>query len=228
MSRLQENRHRGLRLALTRVARRAVLGLALISIALGFLTFDSFPIPLEAEVRRVSAGIVFTGAFERVDAGLRLLDASAISRLYVSGVNAGAGIPPARFVGQFSLRNPNIMDLQRLVACCVEWGEGANNTFQNARDTKCWVDRRELAGPLLLITSRQHVARAMAALSAALPGGILIAYPVEDAFSPSHPLRERAIEYFKYLGTLVAVRLPSIVSARLFDGALAESCPRTR
>jgi uncharacterized SAM-binding protein YcdF (DUF218 family) len=211
-----------------RVAGWMFLGVALISVALGFLAFDSFDVPSEAEARRTSVGIVFTGAFERVDAGLQLLNAGAIPRLYVSGVNAGAGILPARFVSQFSLRNPNISDLQRLVACCVEWGEDANNTFQNASDTKCWVDRHKLGGPLLLITSRQHMARAMAALSAALPGRALIAYPVEDALSSSRPLRVRTIEYLKYLGALVAIRLPSLGNAKAFAGPLAELCPRTR
>jgi DUF218 domain len=71
----------------------------------------------------------------------------------------------------------HIADLQSLVACCVEWGENATNTLQNAQDTKCWVERREVVGPLLLITSRLHMARAIAALSAALPGRVLIAYP---------------------------------------------------
>jgi uncharacterized SAM-binding protein YcdF (DUF218 family) len=210
-----------------RVAGRVFLGMALISVALGFLAFDSFDVPSEAEVRRTSVGIVFTGAFERVDGGLRLLNAGAIPRLYVSGVNAGAGILPARFVSQFSLRNPNIPDLQRLVASCVEWGEDANNTFQNASDTKCWVDRRELAGPLLLITSRQHMARAMAALSAALPGRALIAYPVEDALSSGYSLRERALEYLKYLGTIVAVRLPWADNSNRLDGPFAKTCPST-
>lgn len=224
---MQGNRRRGLRLALMGVAGRGFLGLALISVALGFLAFDSFAVPFEAEVRRASAGIVFTGAFERVDAGLRILDAGAIPRLYVSGVNAGAGILPARFVSQFSLRNPNIADLQGLVACCVEWGEGANNTFQNALDTKCWVDRRALAGPLLLITSRRHMARALATLSAALPGRALIAYPVEDPLSSGHSLRGRALEYVKYLGTIVAVHVPWGDDANWRDGPFAKTCPST-
>jgi hypothetical protein len=41
-------------------------------------------------------------------------------------------------------------------------------------------------------------------------------------------LRARTIEYLKYLVALVAVRLPSIVSAKLFEGAVAQQCPRTR
>jgi uncharacterized SAM-binding protein YcdF (DUF218 family) len=209
----------GIAWALIGAAGRVFLGSVLISVALSFLAFDSFVVPSEAEIRSTSAGVIFTGAFERVDAGLQLLDGGAIPRLYISGVNGSAGIFPPRFVNQFSLRNPNIADLQRLIACCIELGEEATNTLRNAWDTKCWVERREVAGPLLLITSRLHMARAMAALSAALPGRLLIAYPVEDALSPRHRLRLRAIEYFKYLGTLVAVRLPSIFSATWLDGA---------
>jgi uncharacterized SAM-binding protein YcdF (DUF218 family) len=198
---------------------RVFLASALIGAALGFLVFDSFVIPSELEIRRASAGVIFTGAFERVDAGLQLLNAGVIPRLYISGVNAGAGIVPQNFVNQFSLRNPNIADLQRLVACCIEWGEEATDTFRNAEDTKCWIERREVAGPLLLITSRLHMARAIVALSAALPGRLLIAYPVEDAVSPKQLLRSRAIEYFKYLGTLVAVHQPSISRATRLDAA---------
>ena len=209
------------------VASRGFLGLALINVALGFLAFDSFTVPLKTEVRRASAGIVFTGAFERVDAGLQLLDEGAIPRLYISGVNAGAGILPARFVSQFFLRNPNIAGLQGLVACCVEWGEGANNTFQNAWDTKCWVDRREVDGPLLLITSRRHMARALAALSGALPHRALIPYPVDDAPPSTESLRQRALEYVKYLGTIVAVRLPWVDNANRLDGPFAKTCPST-
>jgi uncharacterized SAM-binding protein YcdF (DUF218 family) len=212
---INESRRR----ALIGVAGRVFLGSALIGAALGFLVFDSFVIPSELEIRRASAGVIFTGAFERVDAGLQLLNAGIIPRLYISGVNAGAGIIPPDFVNQFSLRNPNIVDLRRLVACCIEWGEQAANTFRNAEDTKCWIKRHKVAGPLLLITSRLHMARAMAALSAALPGRLLIAYPVEDALAPKQLLRLRAIEYFKYLGTLVAVHQPSIFRARRLDGA---------
>ena len=156
-------------MALTCVVGRILLGLALVSMAFGFAAFDFFSIPSEAEVRRASAAVVFTGAFERVDAGLQLVHSGVVPLLYVSGLNANAGILPASFVSQFSVRNSNIADLRRLVECCVEWGELADNTFQNAQDTKCWADRRGLTGPLLLITSRWHMARAMAALWARSP-----------------------------------------------------------
>ena len=150
---------RGVYSVLWRAAGSGFLGLALIGVAVGYVSFDSFSIPSLERIRQVSAAVVFTGQFDRVDVGLRLADAGAVPRLYISGVNGNVGLDPAHFVEQFSIRNPDIADLRRLVACCVEWGERADNTFQNAQDTKCWVDRRGLAGPLLLITSRQHMAR---------------------------------------------------------------------
>ena len=162
------------------VAWSGFLCLALVGAVVGYVSFNSFSVPSLDRIRQVSAAVVFTGQFQRVDVGLRLADAGAVPRLYISGVNGNAGIDPAHFVEQFSIRNPDIADLRRLVSCCVEWGERANNTFQNAQDTKCWVDRRGLTGPLLLITSRQHMARAMAALSGALPGRVIVPYPVED------------------------------------------------
>lgn len=136
--------------------------------------------------------MIFTGAFERIDARSHLLAAGVVPGLYVSGANAGAGIHPVRFVHMSSLRNPKAADLQGLVECCVEWGERAENTFQNACETKCWIPRRGLPGPLLLITSREHMARALAALSGALPRRALIPYAVDDALPPGNRSRERA------------------------------------
>ena len=187
--------------------------------------FYSFSIPSWDRIRQVSAAVVFTGQYERVDAGLRLADAGTVPRLYISGVNGNAGLDPARFIEQFSIRNPDIADLRRLVACCVELGERADNTFQNAQDTKCWVDRRGLTGPLLLITSRRTLARATAALSGALPGRAIIPYPVEDG--PNEVGRNRMRKYLKFLVTMVVGRLPLIFGGKPVYGPFAEGCPET-
>jgi uncharacterized SAM-binding protein YcdF (DUF218 family) len=207
------------------VAGRGFLGLALVSGAVEYVSFDSFSVPSLDRIRQVSAAVVFTGQFERVDVGLRLADAGAVPRLYISGVNGNAGMDPAHFVQQFSIRNPDIADLPRLVACCVEWGQRADNTFQNAQDTKCWVDRRGLTGPLLLVTSRQTVARAMAALSGALPDRVIVPYPVEDGLPTVDRTRMRA--YLKYLVTIVAARLPLTVGAQSVYGPFVDGCPDT-
>lgn len=210
---------------LWRVAGRGFLGLALVSCVVEYVSFDSFSVPSLDRIRQVSAAVVFTGQFERVDEGLRLTDAGAVPRLYISGVNENAGMDPAHFVEQFSLRNPHIADLRRLVACCVELGQRADNTFQNAQDTKCWVDRRGLTGSLLLITSRQTMARAMAALSGALPERIIVPYPVEDGLPTVGQTRMR--EYLKFLVTIVAARLPLTVGAQRVYGPFVDGCPDT-
>jgi uncharacterized SAM-binding protein YcdF (DUF218 family) len=209
------------------VAGSGFLCLALVGAAAGYVSFDSFNIPSLDRIRQVSAAVVFTGQFERVDAGLRLADVGTVPRLYISGVNGNAGLDPnpAHFVEQFSIRNPDIADLRRLVACCVEWGERADNTFQNAQDTKCWVDRRGLTGPLLLITSRRTLARATAALSGALPDRVIVPYPVEDGRPEVG--RNRMRKYLKYLVTIVAAHLPLIVGGQPVYGPFAEGCPKT-
>ena len=210
---------------LWRAAGSGFLGLAVVGAVVGYASFDSFSVPSLDRIQQVSAGVVFTGQFQRVDVGLRLADAGAVPRVYISGVNGNAGIDPVRFVEQFSIRNPGIADLRRLVACCVEWGERADNTFQNAQGTKCWVDRRGLTGPLLLITSRQHMARAMAALSGALPDRVIVPYPVDDGLPTVGRTRMRT--YLKYLVTIVAARLPLIVGGHRVYGPFAEGCPTT-
>lgn len=190
-----------------------------------FQSFDDFVIPSADEVRRASAAVVFSGAFERVDAGLQLVNSGAIPLLYISGLNPNAGLRPSHFVSQFSTRNPNIVDLQSLVQCCVQWGENADSTLQNAFETRCWGERRKALGALLLITSRRHMARALTALSNEFPGHALIPYPVPDSPVSGSPLRPRAFEYLKYLATNVIVHIPLINVLVGINPPFANGCP---
>lgn len=225
MTQLAKYDGRGVRSVLSRVVGSSVLGLVLVSAAVHYTNFDLFNVPSQVQIRHVSAAVVFTGQFERVDAGLHLVDAGAVPRLYISGVNGGSGILPANFVKQFSARNPDIPDLKRLIQCCIEWGERAENTFQNAQDTKCWLDHRRLAGSLLLITSQSHMARAMAALSGTVPSREIVPYPVDDASRFIGQMRMRA--YLKYLITIAVVRLPRTVGGQRIYGPFAGTCPGT-
>lgn len=193
---------------LARIAGRLLLAAGLMGLAYGFLAFDDFPEPPARSIKGVAAGVVFTGAFERVDAGLRLLESGAVPRLFISGANGGSGVLPKTFLALFSKRNPNIKDLPRLLACCIEFGEAANDTLANATETRSWLRERHIEGPVLLITSRLHMARALSALSAALGKQKIIPYPVEDALANGDPLRQRVGEYMKYLATMVVARLP--------------------
>jgi uncharacterized SAM-binding protein YcdF (DUF218 family) len=208
---------------LTRLGARSSLGLALSGIFVGYFAFDNFAAPTKTQIHGASAAVVFTGQFERVDAGLRLLNARAVPRLYISGVNGGAGILRENFVQQFAARNPDIVSLDRVVACCVQFGELADNTFQNAADTKCWVDRNKITGPLLLVTSQSHIARAKAALSSVLPRIAILPYPVKDEVYFDG--RARMKIYLKYLVTVAASFVPFPIDPEQKLGPFADGCP---
>lgn len=72
-------------LALSLIASRVLFGVALASVIFGFIIFNSFSVPAEADIRRTSAAVVFTGGFDRVDAGLQLLETRSVPILYISG-----------------------------------------------------------------------------------------------------------------------------------------------
>ena len=68
------------------------------------------------------------------------------------------------------------------------------------------------------------MARAMAALSGALPDHVIVPYPVEDG--PARAVgRTRA--YLKYLVTIVAARLPLTGGAQRVYGPFVDGCPDT-
>ena len=73
-------------------AAGGLLGLALVGGAVGYFYFDLFSVPSLDRIRQVSAAVVFTGQFQRVDVGLRLADAGAVPRLYTNARRARLGL----------------------------------------------------------------------------------------------------------------------------------------
>ncbi len=213
----------------TRTVSLLVLALALVigalaSFAWKLAQFDAAEPPSDADIRRAAAAVVFTGDFTRIDAALKLLAAGRVRKVYISGVNVGAGLIKQNFVTQFSRRNPEIAHLDKLVACCVEMGEAAESTIQNALETQCWLTRRSIEGPILLVTSRMHMARALGLLSRTARNRDIIPFPVaDDASSLSDAAR--AEEYDKFVQTLVLVRIPGLLRLESFSGPFAKGCP---
>jgi uncharacterized SAM-binding protein YcdF (DUF218 family) len=194
---------------------------ALMSFAVDLAAFDSFAPPSDAAIRRATVAVVFTGDYARIDEALKLLGEGRVPRLYISGFNGGAGLDEETFVAQFSQRNPELSGLDKLVACCVEMGEAAENTIQNAFETKCWLKRGAIKGPLLLITGRNHMARALALLSRAAPGYRITPFPIEDHLSEEG----RSDEWFKYVVTLVLARVPGLLRLEPLSGVFEQGCP---
>jgi uncharacterized SAM-binding protein YcdF (DUF218 family) len=205
------------------LALALVIG-ALASFAWELAQFDAAEPPSDAAIRRAAAAVVFTGDFTRIDAALKLLAAGRVRKVYISGVNVGAGLIKQNFVTQFSRRNPEIAHLDKLVACCVEMGEAAESTIQNTLETQCWLTRRSIEGPILLVTSRMHMARALALLSRTARDHDIIPFPVAD--DPSFLSdAARAEEYDKFVQTLVLGRIPGLLSLESFSGPFAKGCP---
>lgn len=207
---------------LLRILPRLALGLLAVALAVHYATFDDFASPPAEQVGQASAAVVFTGAYSRIDAGLKLRSQDRVPRLYITGFNAKSGVFP-NFVEMYTKRNPDIASVGDLMACCVEVGVEARSTYQNALETRCWIERRNIEGPILLITSRNHMARALADLRGKLPLRRIIPYPVFDI--PPTTGRNRMAIFLQYVASLVASKLPMQLDPR-DAGAFAEGCPR--
>ena len=122
-----------------RIAVAAVLTV----LAISFLGFAGYHKP--KDLTRVETAIVFSGADERVRVGLELLNAGLVKRLYISGANPNAGIWLNDFEQKFGNGYGN---MKPLLECCIQFGALADNTLQNALETRCWLENQGLRGPI--------------------------------------------------------------------------------
>lgn len=201
---------------------RSACAFLIVALALIFVAFPFHDGQIRDDLHGAEAAIVFTGDHARVRAGLSLLAEGTVPRLFISGANPGAGIWLDKFKVDFAKDD---MALQRLVDCCVAFGERADTTFQNAIETSCWLDAVGAGGTVILVTSTLHMARSRAAAGYFFGERRILLHPVADAASDrQEELRLRTVEFLKYLGTLVAVRTPRILAARLY-GDFQGGCP---
>jgi len=149
---------------------RATVAIVLVMGILAVVIAADFTRRLETSV---SAGgdlprnaVVFTGQYARIHTGLDLLRAGRIERLFISGVNPGAGIQIDRFADQFNLDGAlrRSLSTDRLTL-----GPAAKTTWGNGLETRCWMRRRGGTSPVLLITSRTHMPRASLTLELMIP-----------------------------------------------------------
>ena len=92
-----------------------------------------------------------------------------------------------------------------LFECCIDLDRRAQNTADNATETRSWVGQQGFAS-LIVVTSSYHMPRTLVELERVLPRVTLLPYAVvPDSFkvgiwwaSPS-TLRLLFLEYFKYL-----------------------------
>jgi uncharacterized SAM-binding protein YcdF (DUF218 family) len=166
----------------------------------------------QIELDRDADGIVvLTGGDSRVSDGLALLAARRAKRLLISGVYTGT---TASDIGR------QVVDYNRMLACCVDLDYSAVNTLGNAVGARQWTVKNGFHS-LIVVTSAYHMPRALAELSHQLPDVALIPYPVvsdrlriEPWWSNSATTKVVLSEYFKYLAAKLRMQ---------FDGGPASS-----
>ena len=168
------------------------------------------------------AAVVFTGAYDRIDRALDLLQAGTVRRVFISGANPNAGIWLDRFTTDFGRGRD---DLARLIACCVTFGAAADTTLENAAETACWLKANDVRSPVLLVTSWDHMPRAQVALADFIGAARIIEHPVgAPDFTDPRELRRVALEYVKYWGARLLTWAPRAWVAGSY-GPFRDGCP---
>lgn len=168
-----------------------LLGFAIVWIS-GFAAFsvDALKLSPKLPLQGTADGIVvLTGGAQRVSTGLDLLTQGRGKRLLISGVHKD--VKPHELLPEPS--RP------------IDLGYDAQNTIQNAQETRGWVISHGYQS-IILVTSRYHMRRALLEFAQRLPNVKLFAYPVSSlTYAHQEELLLRILwrEYNKYILALV-------------------------
>ncbi len=150
-----------------------------------------------------STAIVFTGQFDRIYLALALFDQRRVERLFVSGVNSGAGITIDNFASQFNVSSTAMSGLKDGE---IVLASEASTTLENALETACWLENRDETEAIVLITDQSHMPRASLALERALGRSIAIVRLSPEQSEDNW--RGTFVEFQKFIATAAVTLLP--------------------
>lgn len=185
-------------------------------VGLGFLWLAGFGLFMEYvrgmqpqnPAEPTDAIIVLTGGAQRVNKGLDLLSTGQAKKLFITGVNGHVSLQEIMNLWKRPIIEQDSND------CCIVLDHKAQNTIQNAQETKNWAQKERIK-TLRLVTSDYHMPRARLEFMHNIPGIKILAWPVkahEGKEENNEFLRLSFGEYNKTILTLVKLYLlpPSV------------------
>ncbi|WP_417316788.1 YdcF family protein [Emcibacter sp.] len=158
--------------------------------------------------QRTDAIVVLTGGRNRLDEAVKLLQEKLGEKLFISGVN--------EIVREEELYK-YLGSGEQLAGCCIEVGREARNTEGNARETALWMSRNHYRS-LRLVTSLEHMPRAMVEMKRFMPRLEIVGHPVGNWRPENTKFYSLAREYNKYVFSLVrAVLTDKLATEKSMD-----------
>lgn len=145
---------------------------------------------------KTDAIVVLTGGQNRLDVAIKLLEDDYAGKLYISGVDEK--VTRQELLALLNSR-------AELEECCIESGKEATDTVGNAIETMQWINKNNLQS-LRVVTSLEHMPRAMVEFKRFMPNIKMIEHPVGSWRPENINYIYLSQEYSKYIISLIRAR----------------------